>query len=1503
MRMNFSNPRLNLKLLFCFAVGLTASAQSSFTINTFAGNGTSGFSGDGGLATSAQINGDNYGIATDSGGNVYFGDYDTCRVRKVDSNGIISTIAGTGVCSSTGDGGLAVNATLDYPVAVARDSAGNIYVGEDGSARVRRIDTSGHISTIAGTGTYGFSGDGGPATSASIRNIYGIAADSAGNIYLSDAGNSRIRKVDTSGMISTVAGGGGSLGDGGPATSASLAAPFGITVDPSGNLYICDQGHFRIRKVDTTGVISTVAGTGTSGFSGDGGAATSAAIGYMFGVVADAVGNLYMGGLDSRIRRVNSAGVIETVAGTGTSGFSGNGGPATSAQIGGDVYSLAAAPNGNVYFADSDHSVIRVLSAGRITQLPSTNLGSTSALTTVSLGQATGLGTTATLVYGTEFAVNTSGCTYSGTVTFQAACPVTFTPQKIGLRRDALRVTDSNGNLVGVQYLYGIGQGPLAAITPGTISTLNLGSLTNISPTEFTFDPAGNLYWVEYPSGRIVKMTPQGVFSEVTISGLSGALPLNLAAGWDGSLYAVDSTGRLLKIASDASFTVMASNLNFGSLVGQMVMGLDGTFYVCGIANNNIYKISADGASSVAVSISSTLSQPGGLALDPAGNLYVSNQGNGTIVKVRANGTSSVLTPSTTIQTPAGLWSDASGNLYVVDAGANKLFRLAADGTATVVAGTGAAGSAGDGGPATSATISPVLVASDADGNVYLSDSTNHVIRRITLPASLPFANTLVGSSSSINAQITNVGNQAYTFPSAFTFAASRTPFNVTSGGSGDCSSLLNGSFAAGASCSLTIQFTPPAASSFSDTLTVTTGILLPLSGVAALPPTGIPSVNPAPLNFGNIGNGSTATAQTVTISNSGTGTLNFTSAVLSGPDASEFSTSNNCASTVAPNAQCTVSVTFHPTTAGAKAATLTITDADATALTPITQVITLTGTGVTPFGQASLSASALSFPTQAPGTTTVPQAVTLTNAGTGALAITSVNLTGTDASQFSITNNCGSSLAVRSNCSVQVAFAPTSEGQRTANLVFTFNTGQNTTSSTVTLSGIGSAVTFAVPMGAFTIVSVRSGKALDVTGASTLNGALLQQYDFASSTNQIWQAIPIDSTFYQIRSIGTGKVLDARNAGAANGTLVQQWNYLGGDQQKWQFVPQSDGSVEIVNKINNKALDVFGASTQNQATIQLWDYNATDNQKWQITAVTLPTPTPQYYTISSLATGKVLDVVSASTADQARIQQYDFVYGANQEWQLTPTSDGFYQIVNRLSGKVLDGLNFGTAEGIEVQQYAYSGNESQQWELLPTANGYYQVLNRLTGKLLEVRGQSSSNGALLQTSTYAGRSSQQFAITPVDNAATFTPQRVQFYTISSLASGKVLDVVSASTADQARVQQYDYLSGPNQQWQLVPTTNGYYKIMNRLSGKVLDGENAGKGDAVPVQQYTYVGLDNQQWQLISTSNDSFQIVNKLSGKSLDVTGASSFNGALLQLYTYRGGLNQQFAMTPITTR
>ena len=324
-------------------------------ITTVAGGGVS--IGDNGPAASAQLNGP-YGVAMDSAGNLYIADYGNNRIRKV-SNGVITTVAGNGTPGFSGDNGPATSAQLNYPNGVAVDSAGNLYVADFGNNRIRKV-SNGTITTVAGNGTGGFSGDNGPAASAQLRQPQGIAVDSAGILYMADTYNNRIRKV-SNGAITTVAGSGtqGFSGDNGPATNAQLNLPFGVVVDSAGDLYIADLNNHRIRKV-SNGVITTVAGNGTPGFSGDNGPATNAQLNEPYGVAVDSAGNLYIGDSANHLVREVSNGVITTVAGNGTFGFSGDNGPATSAQLD-HPYGVAVDSAGNVYIAEQGNNRIRLL--------------------------------------------------------------------------------------------------------------------------------------------------------------------------------------------------------------------------------------------------------------------------------------------------------------------------------------------------------------------------------------------------------------------------------------------------------------------------------------------------------------------------------------------------------------------------------------------------------------------------------------------------------------------------------------------------------------------------------------------------------------------------------------------------------------------------------------------------------------------------------------------------------------------------------------------------------------------------------------------------------------------------------------------------------------------------------------------------------------------------------------------------------------------------------------
>jgi len=343
-------------------------------ISTFAGGGILDL-GDGGPATAAQFDPFS-GVAFDSSRNFYIADLVNNRIRKVNLvAGIITTIAGTGVTGSVGDGGPATAAQLNGPIAVASDSSGDLYVADSTGRRVRKVNqVTGIITTIAGTGVSGSAGDGSPATAAQLNNPQGVALDSSGNLYISEFNGHRVRKVNiVTGIITTVAGTGivGFNGDNIQATTARLNTPQAVAVDSSGNLYIADVGNNRIRKVDVAGIITTVAGTGFRGFSADGGLATAVTLDIPQGISVDSSGNLYI--VDgNRIRTIDAMGIITTIAGTGVGVFSGDGGPATAAELNGPR-GIAVESANNIYITDSGNSRIRRLNlATRIVVVPDT---------------------------------------------------------------------------------------------------------------------------------------------------------------------------------------------------------------------------------------------------------------------------------------------------------------------------------------------------------------------------------------------------------------------------------------------------------------------------------------------------------------------------------------------------------------------------------------------------------------------------------------------------------------------------------------------------------------------------------------------------------------------------------------------------------------------------------------------------------------------------------------------------------------------------------------------------------------------------------------------------------------------------------------------------------------------------------------------------------------------------------------------------------------------------
>ncbi len=507
------------------------------TITTIAGNGTSGFSGDDGQATAAQL-ANPYGVAVASDGTVYITDSTNQRVRKVATDGVITTVAGSGASSGDiyEDGIQATAARLVNPRDVALDSSGNFYIamqGQNDQGAIRKVDTSGIITTVAGGWTRGFSGDGGPAKAARLNGATDVAVDSSGNVYIADYTNNRIRKVDTSGIITTFAstgitsprglavdssdnvyvaqnhrilkidgstapptittvagtGSSGFSGDGGAATSAQLDSPYGVAIDSAGNIYIADGGNHRVRKVDVSAdppTIATFAGSGShssGGFSGDGGAATSARLDSPYGVAIDSDGNVYIACyFNHRVRKVDVSAdppTIATFAGSGShnsGGFGGDGGAATAARLN-SPYGVAVASDGTVYIADANNRRIRAVATdGTINTVAGTGTGIT--LPGVPDGS---LATAATVYFPRKVAVSSTGAVYiawsnlvsvlttNGPPQARDASPMTPTGTQAII---ALPVSDPNGDPMTV-----------------TVSTPPTNGTTTVSGTTIYYTP------------------------------------------------------------------------------------------------------------------------------------------------------------------------------------------------------------------------------------------------------------------------------------------------------------------------------------------------------------------------------------------------------------------------------------------------------------------------------------------------------------------------------------------------------------------------------------------------------------------------------------------------------------------------------------------------------------------------------------------------------------------------------------------------------------------------------------------------------------------------------------------------------------------------------------------------------------------------------------------------------------------------------------------------------
>jgi len=658
-------------ILFWLITGVAAQ-----NITTTAG----GFVGDGGPATKAGLQ-EPFGVIQDKAGNTYVSDFTAHRVRKITPTGTISTFAGTGISGFSGDNGPAASAMISYPNGMVVDAAGDIIIADGGNARIRKVDPAGIITTIAGTGVFGDTGDGGPAILAEIGQAYGMTLDKTGNLYFTDVGNCVVRKIDTTGIITGVAGdfaaGCGYNGDGILATTAMLNFPRGIVVDPNGNVYIGDTQNHRVRVVNTSGIINTFAGTGTSGFSGDGGLATLASVGNPRGLLYRQ-GTIYISNAGSqRIRSVViSTNIINTYVGS-FYGYDGDNNPLLSTELTGGT-AMIFNSRGNLVFADSFNARLRSASATVVKTTAGGFIGDGNR------------GTSASLVVPAGVAFDSAGNYY---------------------------IADAGGNRV------------RKVDTTGKISTVAGTGVTGYTgdgmaatgarlyyPNGVVLDSAGNLFIADTFNNVIRKVDTTGTINTFVTNANFSSL-WNMAVDASNNLYVADNgTCVIWKVTPAGVATAVA-----------------GTIFVCGY--------SGDGG----LATSAQLNTPYGVAVDKNGNIFIGDSSNNVIRKVNAAGIISTIAgdgscgftgdggPALSAEMcfPEGVAIDSLGNLDLADNG-NLRIRKISGGKINTIGGSGLPGYNGDGLPALSTNLDDVVaVAVGRQNVVYFTDDSQTRIRRI----------------------------------------------------------------------------------------------------------------------------------------------------------------------------------------------------------------------------------------------------------------------------------------------------------------------------------------------------------------------------------------------------------------------------------------------------------------------------------------------------------------------------------------------------------------------------------------------------------------------------------------------------------------------------------------------------------------------------------------------------------------------------------------------------
>jgi hypothetical protein len=1023
-------------------------------IYTLAGNFHPFWGGDGGAPTNGEL-GFQAGVASDGSGNIFIADTLSDVIREV-SGGAIQTVAGIpNFDGYNQDGALAINSAVNAPNGVFVDGSGNIFIADTGNCLIREV-SAGTISTVAGSvpnpntnpPSCGFSGEGLLATNAQLNAPNSVFVDGSGNIFIADTGNHVIREVlIATGTIQTVAGtpqSAGYSGDLGPATSAQLNHPDGIFVDGFGNLFIADTNNYIVREVPAlngngmiAGHIYTVAGIPQSaGYNGDG-AATSVNLSSPTSVLVDAAGNIFIADSGTFnpnngnhiIREVVAAtGKIQTVAGTPqTPGFSGDGGPATSAKLNAPQ-SIAFDPSGNLLIADENNvrirSVANLAVNPGISYAPSsltfgvqTNGTSSAAQPVVVINTLNGALAISSIAVTGDF-IETDNCGTSLPKGSSCTINVTFKPTASGTRNGSLKLTDGATNSPQVISLTGTGGAPTADLTAASLafSTTQLVGATSAAQS-VTLTNNGT---VPLAMASIqVTGTNTGDFGETDNCGTS------VAAGGTCTIsvtFKPATTG-----AKTASITITD---NAGAVAGsKQAISLTGT----GVAP----AVNLGGTTSLtfATQLVGSLSAAQTVTLTNSGTAQLN------IASIAASGDFAKANTSTCVVGPL----PASANCTI------------------------------------DVTFTPTLTGA-RNGTLTITDDANNVpgsIQTVSLTGTggTPTA-TLSGASLTFNGQLVGTPStaQTVTLTNNGNIALGVTGLTVGGTNSGDFSETDNcgTSVAASGNCTISVTFKPPTIGAKTASITITDNAgavagstqTISLSGTGGTPTA---DLSGASLTFGNQVVNTPSAAQTVTLTNNGNVALGITGIAVSGTNSGDFAQTNTCGGSVAVGANCTISVTFAPGASGTRTASMTITDN----ATGSPQSISLTGTGLAP--AASLSGASLSFTTQLVGVASTAQTVTLTNSGSSTLNITSIAVGGSNAGDFAQTNTCGTSVAAGAKCTISVTFTPGSSGTRAASITITDNAAGSPHS--VSLNGMGMAISLALATNGSNTQTVKAGQ------------------------------------------------------------------------------------------------------------------------------------------------------------------------------------------------------------------------------------------------------------------------------------------------------------------------------------------------------------------------------------------------------------------------------------------